>query len=535
MAKVAVALMAMVIFSALPLAYSNEFISSACKTSSEPELCASSLLGIPGLPNLNPTQLLNVAVQAAIGTVKSTSSMAVSLSGKASPGLEQIALQDCIDLLDDTADHLSEVLQHILNLDFTSNAFQASSVNTFLSGSLTNQDTCIEGITGTNGVVKSQLQSSVQQISQAISAALALFMGIVNLADFKSTLHNRRLLFDRHGGGYDFPHWLSAVDRRLLQDTADDIQADAVVAQDGSGDYTTITDAINNAPEKSNQRYVIYVTAGVYYENVEVGKRKMNLMLVGDGMDSTIVTGNKSVVDGTTTYHSATFAVKGAGFIARDIGFQNTAGAYKHQAVALRVGSDLSVFYRCSFDGYQDTLYAHSLRQFYRECEIYGTVDFIFGNAAAVLQSCTIMARKPLEQQTITITAQGRKDPNENTGFSIHDCNVTSAPDYVPVPTYLGRPWKQYSRTVFMQNYLDGIIEPQGWAQWNSSDFALNTLYYGEYMNYGPGAGLAQRVNWSGYNVLNTSMANEFTVAEFIEGNKWLPSTGVTYLSGLKL
>nr|QIR83181.1 pectin methylesterase 23 [Cunninghamia lanceolata] len=536
MAKATAALvMAMVICATLPLAYSNSFVTSACKTTAEPELCVSSLAGLPGLPNLIPTQLLNVAVQAAIGIVQKTSTMAVGLSGRAAPGLEQIALQDCIDLLDDTADHLSVVLQHVLSLDFISNSFEASSVNTFLSGGVTNQDTCIESIDVTNGFVKSQLQTSVQQISQSISAALALFVTIINVADFKSASHNRRLLFDRHGDGDDLPPWLSAADRRLLQDSPGDIQADAVVAQDGSGDYTTISDAVNDAPEKSDQRYVIYVTAGVYYENVEIKKKKTNLMLIGAGMYSTIVTGDKSVVDGTTTYRSATFAVKGAGFIARDISFENKAGPYKHQAVALRVGSDLSVFYRCSFDGYQDTLYAHSLRQFYRECDIYGTVDFIFGNAAAVLQSCKIMARKPLDEQIITITAQGRKDPNENTGFSIHDCTVTAAPDYVPVPTYLGRPWKEYSRTVYMQSYLDDIIQPQGWVQWNSLGLGLNTLYYGEYMNYGPGAGLAGRINWSGYHILNTSEANTFTVAQIIEGDKWLPSTGIAYLSGLKV
>nr|QIR83165.1 pectin methylesterase 7 [Cunninghamia lanceolata] len=534
MAKATVTLMAMLICASLPLAYSNNFVTSACKTAAEPEPCVSSLAGLPGLPHLNPTQLLKASIKAAISMVQKTSTMAAGLAGRASPGLEKIALQDCIDLLDETTDHLTEVLQHVLSLDFITNNFEASSVNTFLSAGLTDQDTCIEGMAATNGYVKSQLQTSIQKISHSISSALAMFMAIAKIADFKSTSHSRRLLSARHGESGELPAWLSGADRRLLLDSTTDLRVDAVVAQDGSRNYTTIADAVNGAPEKSKQRYVIYVTAGVYYEKVEISKRKTNLMLVGDGMDSTIITGNQSVVDGTTTYRSATFAVKGRGFIARDISFENTAGPYKHQAVALRVGSDLSVFYRCRIDGFQDTLYAHSLRQFYRECEIYGTVDFIFGNAAAVLQSCKIMARKPMEKQTITITAQGRKEPNENTGISIHDCNVTAAPDFVPVPTYLGRPWKEYSRVVFLQCYLDDIIEPQGWAQWNSSDFALNTLYYGEYMNYGPGADLPKRINWSGYHTLDTSQANKFTVAEFIRGNKWLPSTGITYFSGLK-
>ncbi|GLJ09554.1 hypothetical protein SUGI_0111720 [Cryptomeria japonica] len=533
MAKATVALLAMVICATLPLAYSNNFVTSACKTTAEPELCVSSLSGIHGFPHLIPTKLLNAAIKASMSLVQKTSTIAVGLSGKASPGLEKIALQDCIGLLDDTADHLSEVLQHVLSRNFSSNNFKVSSINVFLSAGLTNQDTCIEGMAVTNGVVKSQLQSSVQRVSRSISAALAMFMAIVKKVGVNSA-HNRRLLFAENGETGDFPAWLSSSDRRLLQVSPSDVQADAVVAQDGSRNYTTIADAVNAVPEKSKQRYVIYVTAGVYYENIEISKKKKNLMLIGDGIDSTIITGNKSVVDGSTTFRSATFAVKGAGFIARDIGFQNTAGPYKHQAVALRVGSDLSVFYRCSFDGYQDTLYAHSLRQFYRDCEIYGTVDFIFGNAAAVIQGCKIMPRKPMEQQTITITAQGRNEGNENTGFSLHDCNVTNAPDYVPVPAYLGRPWKEYSRVVFLQCYLDDIIEPQGWAQWNSSDFALNTLYYGEYMNYGLGADLHARINWPGYHALDTLQADKFTVAEFIRGDEWLPSTGISYFPGLK-
>lgn len=96
--------------------------------------------------------------------------------------------------------------------------------------------------------------------------------------------------------------------------------------------------------------------------------------------------------------------VSGDGFWARDMTFENTAGPAKEQAVALRVSSDLSAFYRCSFRGYQDTLLLHSQRQFYRDCDIYGTVDYIFGNAAAVLQNCNIFVRKPLHGHGIMIT-----------------------------------------------------------------------------------------------------------------------------------
>lgn len=229
-------------------------------------------------------------------------------------------------------------------------------------------------------------------------------------------------------------------------------------------------------------------------------------------------------------------AVVGDNFIARDITIRNTAGPNNHQAVALRSGSDLSVFYRCSFEGYQDTLYVHSQRQFYRECDIYGTVDFIFGNAAVVLQNCNIFARNP-PNRTNTLTAQGRTDPNQSTGIIIHNCRVTAASDLKPVQssvkTFLGRPWKQYSRTVYIKTFLDSLINPAGWMEW-SGNFALNTLYYAEYMNTGPGSSTANRVKWRGYHVLTSpSEVSQFTVGNFIAGNSWLPATNVPFTSGL--
>lgn len=236
-------------------------------------------------------------------------------------------------------------------------------------------------------------------------------------------------------------------------------------------------------------------------------------------------------------YVCARAAVSGRGFIARDISFQNTAGPEKHQAVALRSDSDLSVFYRCGIFGYQDSLYTHTMRQFFRECKISGTVDFIFGDATTLFQNCQILVKKGLPNQKNTITAHGRKDPNEPTGFSIQFCNITADSDLLPsvnsTYTYLGRPWKEYSRTIFMQSHISDVLRPEGWLEWNG-DFALDTLYYAEYMNYGSGAGLNKRVKWPGYHIMNdSSQASNFTVTQFIEGNLWLPTTGVAFTAGL--
>lgn len=135
-------------------------------------------------------------------------------------------------------------------------------------------------------------------------------------------------------------------------------------------------------------------------------------------------------------------AVKAEGFIAINIGLENTAGPYNHRAVALLVEGDQSDFFRCKISGYQDTLAVHSGRQFYRECKISGIVDFIFGYGTAIFQRCTILAKK-------------RAFEEDSTGFSFQFCDVTADIDLLnkvnATPTYLGRPWGKYSRTVFMQ------------------------------------------------------------------------------------
>ncbi|KAG6432351.1 hypothetical protein SASPL_103927 [Salvia splendens] len=186
-----------------------------------------------------------------------------------------------------------------------------------------------------------------------------------------------------------------------------------------------------------------------------------------------------------------------------------------------------------SFKGYQDTLYTLSLRQFYRSCHVYGTVDFIFGDAAAVLEDCDILVRRPMDHQSNFITAQGRSDPNQNTGISVVGCRVRPAPDLRGAEgrfeTFLGRPWKKFSRTVFVKTDLDGLIDRRGWKEW-SGGFALATLYYAEFMNTGGGASTAGRVKWPGFHVLiDAREAEKFSARGFIGGDQWIPATGVPF------
>nr|GMC55787.1 pectinesterase [Ipomoea batatas] len=331
----------------------------------------------------------------------------------------------------------------------------------------------------------------------------------------------------RHLSEEDIDDWVSVHrELRLLQTTT---KANVVVAKDGTGNFRTVSEAIRAA--SGRQRFVIYVKSGVYKEKIRCSKD--GITLIGDGKYSTIITWDNSVGGGSSLSGSASFAITGDGFIAKDIGFQNTAGPGANQAVALMVASDHSVFYRCSISGYQDTLYALSLRQFYRECDISGTVDFIFGNAAAVFQACNLLLRRPRSYNVIL--ANGRTDPGQNTGFSVQNCKITAGPDLSPAKnSYLGRPWKPYSRAVVMESDIDGAISARGWIEWpGTSSSSLGELYFGEYANVGARGGLGGRVGWPGFHAMGKEEAEKFTVAKFIDGNSWLPSTGINFVAGL--
>ncbi|XP_052187444.1 putative pectinesterase/pectinesterase inhibitor 22 [Diospyros lotus] len=476
-----------------------------------------------GLDQQSPGSILRAAMENSLDEARQAIEMITKFNTLSITLREQIAIQDCQELLDFSVSELAWSLAEMKVVRAGAGSHSEGNLKAWLSAALSNQDTCLEGFEGTDRRLERFIRGSLAQVTQLIGNVLVLYTQLHRLP-FKAT-RNRTTSGTEDS---EFPKWMSEGDQELMVSRPGGLMHDAVVALDGTGDYRSITQAINEAPNFSNRRYIIYIKRGVYRENIDMKKKKTNIMFVGDGIGATIVTGNRNFMQGWTTFRTATVAVSGKGFIARDMTFQNTAGPANHQAVALRVDSDQSAFYRCSVEGYQDTLYIHSLRQFYRECNIYGTIDFIFGNGAAVLQNCKIFTRVPLPLQKVTITAQGRKDPHQSTGFSIQNSFI-----YATQPTYLGRPWKQYSRTVFMNTFMNGLVQPRGWLEWYGN-FALNTLWYGEYRNYGPGSGLAGRVRWSGFHVIrDASTANFFTVGRFIDGMAWLPPTGIKFSSGL--
>ncbi|OAY49332.1 hypothetical protein MANES_05G047600v8 [Manihot esculenta] len=423
-----------------------------------------------------------------------------------------MAFSDCVKLYSESEFRLSQLL---LNENETHD-----DTRMWLSGVLTNHRTCLNGL---NEKGFDEIQLVTHNLTFWLNKALALQ---TQGSSIRKGVPRRPQ--DNQVGG-TLTSWSPTTSK-----------ADFVVANDGSGTHRKINDviaALKKFGSKRTRRVIIYVKAGVYNEKIEIDHSVKNVMLVGDGIDRTIITGNRNVADGDTTFGSATVGVSGDGFWARDITFENTAGPYKAQAVALRASSDFSVFYRCSFKGYQDTLYVLTMRQFYRDCRIYGTIDFIFGNAAVVFQNCDIFIRRPNHGQGNFITAQSRDGPHENTGISVHKSRIRPTPEFAAVEnsfrTYLGRPWREYSRTVFMETDIDGLVDPKGWGEWHGN-FALSTLFYAEYKNTGMGSSTARRVNWPGFHVFNSPQeAGPFCVGKLIQGESWIPVTGVPFQLGV--
>ncbi|KAL5572280.1 hypothetical protein UlMin_021877 [Ulmus minor] len=510
-------------------------VQSECSFTRYPGLCVQTLIGL-GSSGFRSTDVVSALVEKTISETKlpSTTSDFSLLSSHLGVQAAQRA-----HYLTDYCETLMGMSMKKLNQSLTAlKKFprkKKEDIQTWLSASLTFVQACKDSAASYHGVgngssvvsggFTSKISKKMDYLSELSSNALALANRIKrNTKIINSNETTRRL-------AEDFPKWVSPKERKLLQ--APTIEANAIVAQDGTGNYKSVSEAIKAA---SGGRFVIYVKSGVYKEKIHTNKD--GITLIGDGKYSTIIVGDDSVANGASMPGSATVTITGDGFIARDIGFHNTAGPKGKQALALNIASDRSALYRCSIAGYQDTLYTLALRQFYRECDIYGTIDFIFGNSIAVFQNCNVMLRRPLGGSENAILANGRSDPGQNTGFSLQNCRIGPGSDFAPVKhsyeSYLGRPWKEYSRAVVMQSTIDDAIKPSGWVEWpGNGKSVLSSLYFAEFANVGPGAGISGRVKWPGFKVIGANEASKFTVANFIDGTSWLPSTRVAFDSGL--
>ncbi|XP_073310040.1 probable pectinesterase/pectinesterase inhibitor 58 [Primulina huaijiensis] len=518
---------------------SQKAIQNICQSTDYQQTCVDSLKA-SGSGTSDPKELIEVAFNAAIKYINEAAKNSSVLEELQTDPRAKTALQNCRELADHAVSDLERSFAKFNGFDASNFDEMLMDLKIWLSGAITHQETCLDGFEEVPGDAGDRMRQALTTAMQLTSNSLAMVAEVSTVIESMGVegFNSRRLLFDDLpvlGHGDDLPYWLDVERRELLTATPVQIRPDFIVAKDGSGKYRTINEALKDVPERSNRTIVLYIKAGIYEEKVQINSSIVNLMIIGDGPTQTKITGRLNFIDGTNTYQTATVAVQGDNFIARDIGFENSAGAEKHQAVALRVSADKVIFYNCQMDGYQDTLYAHTYRQFYRDCVISGTIDFIFGDSAAVFQGCTLLIRKPMDNQQNIVTAQGRKDLRQPTGLVLQNCTFKADPTYYPfrnkLKSYLGRPWKEYSRTIILESFLDDCIQPQGWLPWNAT-FALETLFYTEFNNRGPAAPKSERSKWAGVKELPSERIERFTASKFLDGNRWIPPSGVPYAAG---
>jgi len=285
-----------------------------------------------------------------------------------------------------------------------------------------------------------------------------------------------------------------------------------IVAADGSGDFTSVQGAIKAVPALSEDKTVIFIKSGVYKEKVVVPTDKQNIQFLGENAQNTVITWDDySGKEDIDTFSSYTIKIMGNNIMMENLTIENSEGL-RGQAVALDVEGNQCVFKNCRIVGNQDTLYAagNNNRQYFKDCYIEGTTDFIFGSSTAVFDNCDIMCKK---QSFITAarTAQGK-----HFGYVFKNCKIKAASGIKQV--YLGRPWRAYANVVFINCELGGFISPEGWSNWHDTD-RYKFAFYAEYHNTGAGANTNQRVAWS--HQLTDEQAAIYTVENILGFNNW--------------
>jgi pectinesterase len=305
------------------------------------------------------------------------------------------------------------------------------------------------------------------------------------------------------------------------QDVHVRVSPDVKTGIEGSTEFPTIQNALDHHPFAGpGGRVFIEIAPGVYRERIIVTQNHQNVTLLGMGK-----TPEETVI--TNSLNAKTAEINGNGFEAANLTFENTAGN-TGQAVAAAVRADRAVFRHVRFLGHQDTLFADYGRQYYLECFITGGVDFIFGNAAAVFDKSELVSNGPG-----FLTAHSRTDAKQTTGYVILDSTVrsafeTAAPMDAATPgakstasakgmVGLGRPWRPYSRVVYIDTKLDlDNLNPAGWNNWGKASNEA-TAYYGEYGSTGPGASAASRVSWA--HALTKEQIKQYLPGQFLRGS----------------
>ena len=273
---------------------------------------------------------------------------------------------------------------------------------------------------------------------------------------------------------------------------------DFIVAQDGTGDFLTVQEAINAVPDfRKGKETRIFIRNGIYKEKLVLAECKLNVTLIGENATKTILMYDdyaakpNSFGENKGTSGSSSFYIYGPDFHAYNITFANYAGPVG-QAVALFVAGNRAVFINCRFLGYQDTLYTYgkTSKQYYKNCYIEGTVDFIFGSSTAFFEGCEIHSLG-----SGYLTAASTPEGTEY-GYVFHNCRLTARPGVER--TMLGRPWRPYAKTVFVDCIMGEHIDPVGWFNWGSEK--EKTTFYGEVGSMTPDGkkvDVSKRVKWT--------------------------------------
>jgi len=295
---------------------------------------------------------------------------------------------------------------------------------------------------------------------------------------------------------------------------------DAVVAADGSGQFTTVQAAIDAAPQLSRPSppWIIRVREGTYRERIYVQREKRFVRLVGDDPERTVIAfdlyAKVTGPDGRPigTFLTPTAWIDADDFSIDNLTIANTAGP-KGQALALRVDGDRDVFRNCRFLGWQDTILGNRGRHYYHGCTITGAVDFIFGAATEFYESCEIRC---LGNGYITAASTPAGEPF---GFVFSNCTISG--DNPGVRTYLGRPWRACASVTFINTRMTEVVRPEGWHNWDRPE-REKTARYAEFASTGAGARPSARAPWS--RTLTAAEAGAITVGRVLGGpDGWKP------------
>lgn len=294
-----------------------------------------------------------------------------------------------------------------------------------------------------------------------------------------------------------------------------------VVAQDGSGNFTSVQAAIDAVPGFNQERVIIYVTEGFYHEKIIIPVDKSKITIIGENRDTTVLSFNETPyvqysTDAQYRVSHASTVILGSDFTAENITFQNSSPQGEGQALAVDVRGERMVFANCKFVSHQDTVYCNTEgRLYFYQCRIQGDVDFIYGPATAVFEDCDIVN---VRQSGGYVTAASTP---QNKEFGLVFINSRIIGDVNRGSVWLGRPWRPYAHVAYINCYMSEVVQPTGWHNWGNPDNE-KTARYEEYNSYGPGANPTGRVSWS--RQLTDEEASRYTVENILRGSDgWNP------------